>query len=498
MSYNYSKILLLLFFSLFNISYQSQDNSKEFSLIINKDKLKISADDIENMRILQDNKIYIKSQIAIPNQNLKLYLKFSEYITYITDGNYKKGDSSSYEFIRTKNDGKTPEFTPLNFQTDNLKSGYESKEIIKLGENIIYDFNFILADKLNNNYEIDDSIVGLNLPEINIRPVLMNTNIFEQLKKNNLIYKRIFSIFFNTKVCEGNNNENNNEEGQIIFGKLPHELYDNKKYDELLKKYNINEKTFNWINAEVDQYHIKWKLKLDDIICVNEHTSDLIAELVIEQTFFTGTQEFKKIMQKYFFDGFISKKLCKEEKFFNYKDNYNYYFYNCDNSIKSYFDKYNTNILEFKSKDLNTIFSFQLKELFLEYNNRLYFGIIFDEYQIYGWKLGRLFFEKYPLIFSIDNKAIGYYNQNENIINVNTNSNKNTMIVLIVLVVVLLIIILIGFRKYNVLKSLIPRKLMANELYDQYTYSHVEDNKKEITTEMTSKINSNSVSSLGY
>ena len=46
MSYNYSKILLLLFFSLFNISYQSQDNSKEFSLIINQDKLKIRGADI--------------------------------------------------------------------------------------------------------------------------------------------------------------------------------------------------------------------------------------------------------------------------------------------------------------------------------------------------------------------------------------------------------------------------------------------------------------------
>ena len=115
---------------------------------------------------------------------------------------------------------------------------------------------------------------------------------------------------------------------------------------------------------------------------------------------------------------------------------------------------------------------------------------------MYGWKLGRLFLEKYPLIFSMDNKAIGYYNQKLN--NTNNNSNKTVIIILIVIVFILLILLCIGLRKYKILKGLMPRKLMANELHDQYSYSHVEDNKKEISKEMAPKSNYNSISSLGF
>ena len=496
MSY-FNSNLLLIFFSLAYISYQSEENTKVLSLIFNKDAFLTTVDNTENMRILQNNKIYLNTKIATPIQNLKFYLKFSEYITYVTNSTYKKDDSTTYQFTRTKNNGKTSEFTPLNYQTDNLKSGYESKELLKLDENIINNFYFILADKINNKNEIYDSVIGLNLPLNDIRPVLMNTNILEQLKQNNFIDKRVFSIFYFNEISVGKIN-NKDGEGQIIFGKLPHELNNDKKYSEILKKYNFNEDNLNWINTEAGEYHIKWKLKFDSIVCANEKTSDLITELVIEQTVITGTSEFKNIIQKYFFDEYISKNLCKEEKFYSYRDNLQYYFYSCDISIKSYFDKYNNDILEFKSKDLDNTFSFKIKELFLEFSNRLYFGIIFDEYQMYGWKLGRLFLEKYPLIFSMDNKAIGYYNQNAN--NTNNNSNKTVIIILIVIVFILLIILCIGLRKYKILKGLMPRKLMANELHDQYSYSHVEDNKKEkeITTEMSSKSNYNSISSLGF
>ena len=93
----------------------------------------------------------------------------------------------------------------------------------------------------------------------------------------------------------------------------------------------------------------------------------------------------------------------------------------------------------------------------------------------------------------MDNKAIGYYNQN--ISNIKGKSNSKLIIVLFVLVFFLLIIIFIGIRKYNVLKKLIPRKLMANELLDEFSYNSHEnnninienENKNEIKTEMSLK-----------
>ena len=150
---------------------------------------------------------------------------------------------------------------------------------------------------------------------------------------------------------------------------------------------------------------------------------------------------------------------------------------------------------------MNEIFSFNLEELFIEVGRTLYFSIIFDEYQMYGWKLGNIFFEKYPLVFSLDNKAIGYYNQN--LENMNKASNK-TIYILIGLILLLLIILFIGFRRYNILKKLIPRKLMANELLDDYSYNsnninNEDNNKNEIRTEMAykSQISKNNENKLG-
>ena len=493
--FNYNRILIIC--SLFYISFQSEKDSKVLSLFFNKESIITSSEPTETMRNLQCNKIYINTKIAEPNQNLKLYLRFNEYITYITETNYKKGDSITYEFIRKKNNEEEVDFTPSNFQTDSLKSGYESKEILKLDKNIINDFYFILVDKLNNKDEIYESIIGLNIPESIIRPILFNTNILEQLKNNNFINKRIFSVFYFNKINnEKNKNKNEDYDGQIIFGKLPHELNDEKQYNEINKYYKFYDENLNWINAEAGEYHIKWKIKFDSIFAVNEPISDTITELIIEQNFFTGTPQFKAIIYKYFFDEFITKKICKEEKFYSYKDNFQYYYFICEKSLKSEFDRYKEDILVFKSKDLNEIFSFKFEELFFEYINKLFFGVIFDEYQMYGWKLGRLFFEKYPLIFSVDNKAIGYYKQIDIDNTKNKNFNKILIIILVIFIVLLLIIIFIGLRKYNLLKNLIPRKIKANELNDDYSYGTINENKKEIITEMATKTSKNSV--LGF
>ena len=480
------------------MSDESQENSKDFSVFFNKDSFLTSMEDTQTMRSLQYNKIYINSKIATPNQDLKLYLRFNEYITYITNNTYHQSESSSYEFIRKKSNGKDSEFTPLDFQTESLKSGYESKEIIKFNDNVIHDFYFILADKVNNKDNYYESIIGLNLPEKVLKPLLLNTNILEQLKNNNLINKRIFSVFyFNEIRIEKNKNNNKDNDGIIIFGKLPHELKNDKKYSEILKQYSLNENNLNWVNTEAGEYHKKWKIKFDSILFENEQIQDPLVELIIEQNFFTGPSEFKEKVNKYFFEEFISKNICKEEKFYNYMENFDYYFYSCEKSIKEYFENYNKGILEFRSKYLNEKFNFKLEELFFEYNNKLYFGVIFDEYQMHGWKLGRLFFEKYPLIFSVDNKAIGYYKPS--VENERRNYNKIITFVLVLLICILLFLLFIGFRKYNILKSLIPRRLKANELKDDYFYSNVEENKKEITTEMAMKISGKTnYSPLGY
>ena len=237
---------------------------------------------------------------------------------------YKKEESNSYVFTRRK-EGGNAEYIPNEFQTDDLNTGYESKDKLKLDNNILKDFNFILVDKLKREKEFYYPIIGLNLvKENNIRQVLYKTNFLEQLKSSNLIDNKIFSILYYNKE-----KNSQNEKGEIIFGKLPHELNEKEKFG----KYKLEENNLFWDNAEIGDYNLRWKLKFERIKFGNQELSEisgLLAELIIEQNVFTGTWEFKNIIHQKFFEELITKKICKEEKFYNYRENFHYFFYSCD------------------------------------------------------------------------------------------------------------------------------------------------------------------------
>ena len=295
-------MIVFICFLLFIITYEYKEESKSVILKLYRDQVLTSVDTSETMRHIQYNKIYINSKIGSNDKSIKLYLRFNEYVTYITDNFYKKEESNTYEFTRKKEGENNIEYIPSEFHTDDLNSGYESKDVLKLDENklMLKDFNFILVDKLNKDKEFYYPIIGLNLvKENNIRTVLYKTNILEQLKKNEIISNKIFSILYYKKE----ENNNNKEKGEIIFGKLPHELDINDKY----KNFIFNENNLNWINAEIGDYNLKWKIKFDNIKYSNEDLSDLTTELIIEQNLTTGPWEFKDIIHKKIFEELITR-----------------------------------------------------------------------------------------------------------------------------------------------------------------------------------------------
>ena len=60
--------------------------------------------------------------------------------------------------------------------------------------------------------------------------------------------------------------------------------------------YKFNDNNLNWIKIEAGNYNIKWKIKFDSILSVNEKIEDTITEFFIEQNFYTGTPQFQKII----------------------------------------------------------------------------------------------------------------------------------------------------------------------------------------------------------
>ena len=100
------------------------------------------------------------------------------------------------------------------------------------------------------------------------------------------------------------------------------------------------------------------------------------------------------------------------------------------------------------------------------------------------------------LYFSLDNKTIGNYKQIRD--NKKINSNTIFTIFLILLIFILSLLLIIGFKKYKFLKSLIQRRLKANELDDEYIYSNGKEFKREVTTELAMKVSNISIFFLGY
>ena len=120
-------VLIYILLFIIAITYEYKEDSKSVILKLYRDQILTSVDTSETMRHLQYNKIYINSKIGSNDKSIKLYLRFNEYITYITDNFYKKEDSNTYEFTRKKEGEKNIEYIPNEFHTDDLNSGYIKK-----------------------------------------------------------------------------------------------------------------------------------------------------------------------------------------------------------------------------------------------------------------------------------------------------------------------------------------------------------------------------------
>lgn len=477
-----TNIIIIFIIIGLSLSEETQKNNG-FSLFFQNDKYSPKSETTENneiIRNIKDNNIYTKLNIGTPKQEINFYFHFNEYITYITQNSFDKSSSSSFSFLREnkqdeeeEEENNKKEFSPFNYTTEELHSGYESKDSLELpNKKSLNNFNFILADTLYYDKHLYKPVIGLNLPEKDSRKVLNDNNFIEQLKINNLIDKRLFTVLYGKNMLSYENIDK--YDGEILFGKFPHEVSSSFNENELMTT-----------NAEIDGYHNKWKLKFNSISYANEVLENKDTEIVLEQNLILGPSEMRKKLLNNFFNKYLSNGICKEEKFVNPQDRIKYYYYSCDPSSIQFDSK--ENILSFKSVNLNETFTLTFEELFLKYNNRVFFGIFFDEYEMYGWKLGRLFLQKYPLMFSVDNKAIGYYKKGPIIYD---NSDNKLIITLSIIIAILCLLLFIGGKKYTFIKSLLPRTKKANELNDDYSYiesSSTSKPKTQITTEMMVK-----------
>ena len=112
---------------------------------------------------------------------------------------------------------------------------------------------------------------------------------------------------------------------------------------------------------------------------------------------------------------------------------------------------------------MNFTFILTYEDLFYKINEIYFFLFYFNLEWAKGFRLGKIFFKKYNIIFDQDGKTLGIYKQYKSIEKRGFNYQ-----ILIIIVCVLIIIVMFFYIKY--LSPLRKRRIRANELEDQFSY----------------------------
>jgi hypothetical protein len=384
--------LLLIVLNHFILSdYEVYKN--QFSIFFRREIKKINKEQNlgdEAINNLLYNKIY--SQVNIGNNKIPtiIYLSFNNSdIKIISSSSIKnKEEKSLFTF-------------PKSYQQLNLS---------------------YLSEVPNNDQNQNFSYLGLSL----IHNDKNKYSFINQLKENKIIEKRIFSVLFKEKSITGDSVN----DGQILFGLYPHEM---------TSRYNEND--LKWVPIKDRDL---WQIQFDEVKFNNEENSISIKEVEFDigMNLIVGPEEYRIKIYENFFKKQIEDKLCKEEIFFNKKDNQFYITYSCSMDLEV--NDFPT--LSFYNKNLNYSIVLDYYQLLCIFERKIYFKVVFKKKaENKKWIFGRSFMEIYPLVFDVDNKKIGFYKVEL--------STDHPLILTFFFVVVIIIIIITIYRGNQMMKK---------------------------------------------
>ena len=196
------------------------------------------------------NELKIMIKVGSHRQPIPCYLNLNSHTLYICGSNSDLNNGQpKYE------ESKSSKYSNLSDTTTSESFyviGMPSKDEICLNDNYITDLKFYLAKtKFSSNELIYSCMIGLGYEEVfydddDAEGYLMEIESFlSQLKQKNLINKKVFFLKYNE----------NDDNGEIIFGAFPHEIKEN--YGE-----NLNEEDYiEGDNVYMSDIQIVWSIK---------------------------------------------------------------------------------------------------------------------------------------------------------------------------------------------------------------------------------------------
>ena len=426
----------------------NKENKKEPQMLYSLDQIGINRASLINKTIIVKTNSTLEKEIKEINLfRTRKFVNASEYtknkMGYASEEaeigfNIVRG--SQYEYV---------EETENDLDIDKIKKDYEDDK--KREEAYEEELEEIYGDSYNNNKSNSNNKKENN---DNRERYMGNglfkeeyTNFITQLKRKDKINSFAFSIKYN-----------NDDNGEIIIGDLPHEYSPDK--------YSLNNYFFDTVSITKEP-PFNWHFTYKKCIYGEEEIDKLnMVKLSIDFGFIKGNTKLKNFLEKNFF----KTNLCYKDKVKDFD-----IFYCEKEAIKNF----KPIILELNSKycsnNMNAKFEFTYEDLFVKnkYDDFYYFQIVFNSNGLYhDWILGKPLFKKYQMVFDQDRKTYGFYVDNK--FNENNNIEKNnneTSLKISWGIVCILIIISLGML-YAIHKLILrlPRKLKANELEENFSY----------------------------
>ena len=419
---------------------------------------------------LFNNELKITLKVGSHRQPIPCYLNLNTHTVYICGSNSDLNNGQpKYEEYKSK----TYTNTSSSISSESFYVvGMASKDEVCLNDNHITNLKFYLAKTKFSSHELIYScMIGLGYEEVfydddDAEGYLTEIESFiSQLKNNKLINKKVFFIKYN----------DNDDNGEIVFGVFPHELKD--KYCQNC----IEEEYIEGDNVYTSDIQIVWSIKgyiySGEKLMFNYLSS---IDFELNQGFIIGSYIYKKEILNNFFNEKISKEECFTQEIYQQKRAFDGFYCKKDIDITK-FESLKIILDKIKYK-----IEFTYDDLFTMNGDYLNFNVLFtqeeDEFKN-DFILGKPVFKKYPLVFDFVRRSekIGFYNnlsfkkKGDNINNINNegkgSSKKLTIILIIIGIIIIGLLIFITNRYCQR-----PRKQKVNELIEFFDYSAKQGN----------------------
>ena len=414
---------------------------------------------------LFNNELKITLKVGSHRQSIPCYLNLNMHTVYIcgSDSELKNGQPKYEEYKSETYVNTSGAISSESFYV----VGKPSKDEICINDKQITDLKFYLAKtRFSSNELIYSCMIGLGYEEVfydddDAQGYLTEIESFiSQLKNNKLINKKVFFIKYN----------DNDDNGEIIFGAFPHELKD--KYCENC----IEEEYIEADNIYTTDIQIVWSIKgyiYSGEKLIFNYLSSIDFEL--NQGFIIGSYLYKKDILNNFFNEKISKEECFTQEIYQQKRAFDGFYCKKDIDITK-FESLKIILDKIKYK-----IEFTYDDLFTMNGDYVYFNVLFtqeeDEFKN-DFILGKPVFKKYPMVFNLIKRGekIGFYNNlsfnknRENINNINNDgkgSSKKLIIILIIIGIIIISLLIFIIHRY----CQKPRKQKVNELVEFFDYS---------------------------